>query len=53
MTKTQLHQEYSKTMYEAAQASSRRETINLYKKARLIKKELHLHEEEYPLNHNL
>ena len=40
MAKTQLHKEYSKTMQEAEHASGRRETMNLYKKARLIKKEL-------------
>ena len=40
MTKTQLHKEYSKTMQEAEHTSGRRETLNLYKKARLIKKEL-------------
>tara|TARA_B100000131_G_scaffold310878_1_gene343033 strand:+ start:755 stop:910 length:156 start_codon:yes stop_codon:yes gene_type:complete len=44
MTKTQLHKEYSKTMQEAEHASGRRETMNLYKKARLIKKELQLEE---------
>ncbi len=40
MTKTELRKEYSKTMQEAEHASGRRETLNLYKKARLIKKEL-------------
>ncbi len=40
MSKKQLLKEYSKTMLEAAQASSRRETIELYKKAQSIKTEL-------------
>ena len=44
MTKTQLNKEYSKTMHEAAMAPGRRETMALYKKARLIKKELLLDE---------
>ena len=52
MTKTQLHKEYSKTMQEAEHASGRRETLNLYKKARLIKKELQSDEYDYHLIHN-
>ncbi len=52
MTKTQLHDEYSRTMYEAAEASGRRETIELYKKARSIKKKLYGDDPDYPLIHN-
>ena len=52
MAKTELHKEYSKTMQAAKQASGRWETMNLYKKARLIKKELQLGEYDYPLLHN-
>ena len=52
MTKTQLHKEYSKTMHEAAEASGRRETIDLYKKARSIKKKLYGEDPDYPLIHN-
>ena len=52
MTKTQLHKEYSKTMQDAEHDSGRRETLNLYKKARLIKKELQFDDHDYPLIHN-
>ena len=52
MTKTQLNKEYSKTMQEAAKASGRRETMELYKKARSIKKKLYENESDYPLIHN-
>ncbi len=41
MAKKQLDKEYSKTMEEAAKASGRRETIELYKKARSIRKKLY------------
>ena len=41
MTKTQLHEEYSKTMTEAQHASGRRETMDLFKKANSIKKRLY------------
>ncbi len=48
MTKTQLHKEYSKTMHEAAEASGRKETIELYKKARSIEKKLYGDDPDYP-----
>ena len=41
MTKTQLHEEYSKTMKEAQHAYGRRETMDLFKKANAIKKRLY------------
>ncbi len=41
MTTNQLTTEYSKIMQEAAEAPGRRETIELYKKARSIRKKLH------------
>ncbi len=44
MTKTQLHEEYSKTMQEAEEASGRRETMDLFKKANSIKKRLYNNE---------
>ncbi len=51
MTKTQLNNEYSRVMREAAVAPSRKETMNLYKKARLIKKELQFREVNSPRSH--
>ncbi len=51
MKKAQLNKEYSKVMLKAAKATGRKETMNLYKKARLIRKELHLDEPEYPAIH--
>ena len=44
MTKTQLHEKYSKTMQEAEEASGRRETMDLFKKANSIKKRLYNNE---------
>ena len=41
MTKTQLHEEDSKTMKEAEEACGRRETMDLFKKANSIKKRLY------------
>ena len=38
MTKTELKKEYAAVMLQADQASGRRETMDLYKKARIIKK---------------
>ena len=52
MTTKQLNKEYAETMQEAAQASGRRETIDLYKKARSIRKKMHDIEPVYPLIHN-
>ena len=52
MTKTQLHEEYSKVMQEAEEASGRRETMDLYKKANSIKKRLHNVGCPYPLIHS-
>ncbi|AAP99668.1 putative protein family PM-22 [Prochlorococcus marinus str. LG] len=52
MTKTQLHEEYSKTMKEAQHASGRRETMDLFKKANSIKKRLYNVDHPYPLIHN-
>ncbi len=49
MKKAQLNKEYSKVMLKAAKAAGRKETMNLYKKARLIRKELHLDEPDYPV----
>ena len=46
MAKTKLHSEYFKTMKEAAMASGRRETMDLYKKANSIKKRLHYNPSE-------
>ena len=40
MTKTELTKEYADVMLQADQASGRRETMDLYKKARSIKKKL-------------
>ena len=40
MTKTELKKEYAAVMLQADQASGRRETMDLYKKARIIKKKL-------------
>ena len=51
MTKTQLHEEYSKTMKEAQDASGRREMMDLFKKANYIKKRLYNVENPYPLIH--
>ncbi len=52
MTTTKLNKEYEKIMHEAAKASGRRETLELYKKARVIKKKLYGDEPDYPLIHN-
>ena len=52
MTSQQLNKEYADTMHQAAEASGRRETLELYKKARAIKKKLYGDEPEYPLMHN-
>ncbi len=52
MTKTQLHEEYSKTMKEAQHASGRRETMDLFKKANSIKKRLYKLDNAYHLIHN-
>ena len=52
MTPKQLKKEYADTMNEAAEAYGRRETLELYKKARSIKKKLYGDEPEYPLIHN-
>ena len=52
MTTKHLNKEYSKAMQEAAEASGRRETIELYKKARSIKKKLYGEDPDYPLIHN-
>ncbi len=41
MTTKQLSKEYAKTMNEAAEAPGRRETLELYKKARSIKKKIY------------
>ena len=41
MTKTQLSKEYEAIMFQANQASGRRESIALYKKANSIKKRLY------------
>ena len=41
MTKTELKKEYADVMLQADQASGRRETMDLYKKARIIKKKLY------------
>ncbi len=49
MKKPQLQKEYFKVMDEAARASSRRETIDLYKKARSIKKMLCGEESDFSL----
>ena len=40
MTKTELKREYAEVMLQAEQASGRRETMDLYKEARSIKKKL-------------
>ncbi len=50
MTTKQLNKEYSKTMQQAAEAPGRRETMELYKKARSIRKKLYTEESEYSLN---
>ena len=52
MTKTELKREYAKKMLQADQASGRRETMDLYKEARSIKKKLSGDENDYPLIHN-
>ncbi len=49
MTTKHLNKEYSKTMQEAAEAPGRRETMELYKKARSIRKKLYSEDPEYPL----
>ena len=51
MTTKQLNKEYAETMHQAAEASGRRETLELYKKAKSIKKELYGDDPEYPLIH--
>ena len=53
MTTKQLNKEYAKTMLEAAEALGRRETMELYKKARSIKKRLYENEHDYYLTHNV
>ena len=52
MTKTELKKEYADVMLQADHASGRRETMDLYKEARSIKKKLSEDEHEYPLIHN-
>ncbi len=52
MTKTQLHEEYSKAMQEAQHASGRRETMDLFKKANSIKKRLCNVDNLHSLIHN-
>ena len=52
MTTKQLNKEYADTMHKAAKAPGRRETLELYKKARSIKKKLYENEPDYPLIHN-
>ena len=52
MTTKHLNKEYSKAMQEAAEASGRRETMELYKKARSIRKKLYSEDPEYPLTLN-
>ncbi len=52
MTKTQLNKEYAKALLEAQEAEGRRETLNLLKKARSIRKELQLDEYECLLKRN-
>ena len=52
MTKTELKKEYAEVMLQADQASGRRETMDLYKEARSIKKKLHEEDPEKPLIHN-
>ncbi|KGG14485.1 MULTISPECIES: hypothetical protein [unclassified Prochlorococcus] len=47
MTTKQLNKEYVQTMNEAAEALGRRETMELYKKARSIKKKLYGDEPDY------
>ena len=49
MTKTELKKEYAEVMLQADQASGRRETMDLYKEARSIKKKLSGDEHECPL----
>ena len=51
MSTKQLNKEYMQTMHEAAVALGRRETIELYKKARSIKKKLYQEHPDYPLIH--
>ena len=53
MTKTQLHEEYSKTMKEAVDASGRRETMDLVKKANSIKKRLYNDGSSVPSNQSV
>lgn len=52
MTTKDLNKEYADTMHQAAEASGRRETLELYKKARSIKKKLYGDDPEYPLIHS-
>ncbi|AAP99730.1 MULTISPECIES: hypothetical protein [Prochlorococcus] len=49
MTTRQLNKEYANTMLAAAEALGRRETMELYKKARSIKKKLHGEDADRPL----
>ncbi len=44
MTKTELKKEYADVMLQADQASGRRETMDLFKKANSIKKRLYNNE---------
>ena len=48
MTTKRLDKEYFKALQEAAAAPGRRETMELYKKARSIKKRLYSEDTEYP-----
>ena len=52
MTTKQLNKEYAKAMHEAAEALGRRETIELYKKARSIKKKLYEDDSDEPAIRN-
>ena len=52
MTTKQFKKEYADIMHQAAEASGRRETLELYKKARSIKKKLCCDDPEYPLIQN-
>ncbi len=50
MTTKRLDKEYFKALQEAAAAPGRRETMELYRKARLIKKKLYAENPEHPLH---
>ncbi len=52
MNPQELNKEYADTMHQAAEASGRRETLELYKKARSIRKKLYGNKPEYPLIQN-